>query len=106
VAISEFLRELHRVWRVLGRVPNTICDFLPANLSSWCRLQLHLLSQTDQFNYPALLHVLEAFLDTGEAARLEIDPVRLDLARGKDLGQQIDVPLAIRLLEAHEKKLH
>jgi hypothetical protein len=62
--------------------------------------------QTNQCNYPALFHVLEAFLDSGEAAGLEIDLVRLDLARGKDLGKQIDVPLAIRLLETHEQKSH
>jgi hypothetical protein len=108
VGISEFLRELRRVWYVLGRFPtfppNTICDLLRANLSSWCRLQFQLLSQRDQLNYPALLHVLEAFLDTGETATSVIHGVQLDLARVNDFGQQIAVPLAIRLLETHEQK--
>ena len=62
--------------------------------------------QTDKFSYPALLHVSEAFLDTGEASGLEMDLVRLDLSRGKDLGKQIDIPLALRLLEAHEQNSH
>ena len=106
MVISEiFLRlyQLHCGRRILRRVRNTICNLLRANLSDW---SASLFSQKDHFNYPALLHVLEPLLDTGKATGLEMDLVRLDLARGKDLGKQIDIPFALRLLEAHEQKPH
>ena len=61
-------------------------------------IRLQLLLQS--VNCLSLLHLLQAFLHTCEAASLGMYRVRLELARGQDLGQQVNVPLSIRLLES------
>ena len=98
--VSKILRE----FRGVRGVCNTICDFLSANLSSCHQLQLQILLQTgnEMSNYLSLLHILQASPHTGEATGLDLDRVWLDLPRGKHLGQHIDVPLSIRLLEVHQ----
>ena len=94
VAISKILR-------LFRRIGNTIRELLRANLLNYSSSASPSHANRWHLNHLSLLHVLQAFLHTGEAARLDKYRVGLDLARGKHLGQQICVPLSFQLLESH-----